>query len=163
MKAYIDDKSFLAFKQKFTTFQKGRPQRIGRWLSNAAEVVVQRSKTHYLTGKGGGLNVQTGRGRASVTKTPSSGAKRIGSTYNVDVGSDVWYLKMWELGWNNTSARFILPKKGKALKMTINGKTVFAKWARFNPTPRKWLQPSIDDSRPRMFNILSKAGIIYDS
>lgn len=160
IKPELDDREWQQFRKKIKTTTDSRAERIAAALSDAAELVVDRAKTHYLTGAA--LRVQTGRLRSSVTKTPSKGALHNGIIFQVLVGSNVWYGKMWEEGFK-IPAYTIYPRVAKALRFTIGGRTIFAKKVNIparTVAARPWLGPAVDDSKPAIINLLTKAGVI---
>ena len=145
--------------KRFTWMMKvapsGRKSRVVKTLIDSAELVISRAKTYYLTG--GALNVQTGRLRSSVSRSP---VYLGGGVFSIDVGTNVWYGKRWEEGLK-TSARVIFPKKAKALRMVIDGQVIFRKWARLDPRPRPWLSPAVEDMRPNIFKLFSRIGVNF--
>ena len=89
----LDDTSWIRFLARIRRSIGNRQQRIAMALSNSAELVVTRAKTHYLTGAA--LKVRTGRLRSSVTKSPAAGANISGNMMQVFVGTKVRYGKSW--------------------------------------------------------------------
>jgi len=162
MKAKIDKKEFYQWWRKFrlkASKAKKSNSIVARALSNAAELVLTRSKTYYLTGAA--LRVRTGRLRSSVTKAPKTGSFRRGNKYWVEVGTSVWYGAAWEMGFTIPSY-VIRPKNKKALRFIKDGKEIFAKRVVIparTEKPRKWLEPAIKDEEPRIMQLLERAGI----
>jgi hypothetical protein len=67
-------------------------------------------------------------------------------------GTNVEYGRAWELGFTRPSVT-IFPKRAKALRFQIGGKTVFAKRATLPPKTfpaRPWLKPAIDAMMPEL-------------
>lgn len=127
-------------------------------LSAAAEHPITRAKTHYLMGAA--LKVQSNTLRSSVTKRPSVGAIKNGNNYLLQIGTNVFYGRIWEEG---IKARLIQPIHKQVLKFNVGGKTIYSKYARIPAqSPRKWLEPSIADTTKDMLNLLTKAGVIYE-
>lgn len=162
MTTEIDKSQWYRFIKRFKSFQQGREKRIEEGLSNSAELVLRRAKTHYLTGAA--LRVQTGRLRSSVTKQPATGARKTGKSYSVDVGTNVWYGRAWELGFT-IKPYTIVPRVKKALRFEVGGKTIFAKKVSIpgrTVKPRKWLEPAIKDNMTNIEKILTKAGVVFE-
>jgi len=161
--ATIDDQEFQGWFARFVQSLNTRPQRIAQGLSNAAELVLMRAKAYYLTG--GALNVQTGRLRSSVTKQPDYGAHRTGDIYHVDVGSNVWYGRRWELGGTYQEAvkahtRRISKAFGRPIMSKVISISAHTRSMSYDP-PRKWLEPAVRDETPSAIRILEKAGAIF--
>ena len=160
-KGMIDAREWVAFRKKFNKSQKGRPNRISKALSNAAELVVTRAKVHYLTGAA--LKVDTGRLRASVTKAPASGAFVKGKIFIVEVGTNVSYGRTWELGFSgNVSVKphSRLIKKAFGKSITPKEVQVKAHTRNVNMKARPWLGPSFRDRKGAIEEILKHANAV---
>ena len=151
MKAELDASKWYSFIRRFKSFQKGREKRIAAGLSDSAELVLRRAKSHYLTGAA--LHVQTGRLRSSVAKRPTTGAKKVGKSFEVDVGTNVWYGRAWELGYFPEMVFHRTSKKGKKFEVHMPERRV---------KPRKWLEPAIKDNISNIERILTKAGVVFE-
>ena len=92
--------------------------------------VVKTAQTVYLSGAA--LNVRSGLLRRSVKKNPQTGAFKRGTEYYVKVGTNVSYGRFWEEGFMHRSGKFM--------------------------QPRKWLEPSFNDVRPRLIIELKAIG-----
>ena len=138
-----------------------RADEVASALSDAAELVLTRAKTHYLTGAA--LRVQTGRLRSSVSKDPATGAYRAGNVMFVKVGTNVHYGRAWEFGFTVPSYE-IRPRWTKALRFEVGGREVFAKRVRIpsrTEPARPWLRPSVEDEMPNIIRILERAGVSF--
>jgi len=161
MRAGIQAEGFFEWRRRFR-LSRGRSEKLlRRALSNAAELVLLRAKTYYLTG--GALRVRTGRLRSSVTKRPPTDCFKQGNRYWVEVGTNVWYGAAWELGFT-VPPHEIRPRRRKALRFEVDGRVVFAKRV-FIPgrteKPRKWLEPAIRDQMPAIITLLEAAGVSW--
>lgn len=121
---------YRALKLKLKSWPKKRQIEIARAMSDGVELILTRSKTFYLTG--GALNVQTGRLRSSVTKTP---VFRKGNTFIIRYGTNVFYGAIWEKGLRRK------PKVGKAR--------------------RAFLAPAMADEKSNVRRLLRKAGVDF--
>lgn len=177
--AQLNDDEFEVFQKRFKQNLKERPERIAASLSDAAELPLIRAKTHYLTGAA--LKVQSNRLRSSVTKKPSKGAIHSGKEFKVSVGTRVGYGRAWEEGFSGTfsikahirkiKSRNIKSKRqtiSKLQRLYIGGKKtasgiafVKAHMRKMDQKARPWLQPSFQDEKPGIINILLKAGVIF--
>lgn len=158
----LDDKGFKEFFQKFKASTKKRDEDIARALSDSAELIVRRTKTYYLIGKGGGLKVQSGMLRASVTKKPGAGASKKGKHYIVRVGTKYWYGKYWE-GVDRSESIAVKAhtrKIKKAFGKPIQEKSIDVKGHTRKARFRKWLQPSFDDTKTETEKLLERAGVL---
>lgn len=86
------------FFQNIRTYPVTRSRDLALSLERAAEYPITMSKTHFLTqGRArGGLNVDTNRLRSSISKSP---VYKIGTTFQIDVGTNVPYGRYWEEGF----------------------------------------------------------------
>lgn len=101
----IPKPSWRNFLRRYKRLPKRSPVLLGQALENSAEIIIARSKGHYLTGAA--LRVRTGRLRSSVSR---SDAKKSGNTYYVHVGTNVFYGKYWETGFYR-SGRYFAPRR----------------------------------------------------
>jgi len=156
MSGLIPNKNWKKFLWGVKNAPKRRKNKIVFTLIQSAELILRRSKTHYLTGAA--LKVQTGRLRSSMSRSPVF--QKMGSFY-IDVGTKVWYGKRWEEGLK-TGQKYIFPKNAKVLKMVIGGKTIYRKWAKLDPKPRPFIAPAIEDEKPNIFKLFSKIGVEFE-
>ena len=157
----IDARKWYEWRRIIHAFPKKRQEQIKQALSDSAELVLRRAKTHYLTGAA--LKVRTGRLRSSVTKMPSTGAYHIGNLFQVHVGTNVEYGRAWELGFT-IPAFTIVPRAKKALAFKMGGESVIVKKVRIparTVKPRKWLEPAIRDEIPNIVRLLERAGVKF--
>lgn len=127
-------------------------------LSKSAEIIISRSQTYYLTNarSRGGLNVQTGRLRSSITKTPVYSS---GSGYYIFVGTNVFYGMIWEEG---LMPEIITPVRARALRFVIGGRVVFSRYARFTVRRRPFLRPAVEDKSTEIVALLRRAGVTFN-
>ena len=151
--------SWDRFSWNVRTWSRRRTSLIIRALSNSAELILRRAKTHYLTGarSRGGLNVDTGRLRSSISK---SSVYQRNKSFWIDIGTNVFYGRIWEEG---LMPRVIMPVRGKVLRFAIKGKVVFTKRARHILIRRPFLRPSVTDEERNVKELLRRAGVRFES
>jgi phage gpG-like protein len=151
----VDQKEFTALVNRLAEANRSRRTRIANALSDAAEVAITKSKSHYLTGAA--LKVQTGRLRSSVTKDPTSGATVSGDSYGVKIGTNVVYGRVWELGGAfkiPAHTRIITKVFGRDVAPTPVHVRAYVR----NVKARPFLRPAIRDSLTVMKRMLVAAG-----
>jgi phage gpG-like protein len=122
------------------------PKIVKKSLEAAAELVIARSRSSYLSGGGGSttiLNVRSGRLWKSIHKRVSVS----GNEVKAEIGSNVVYARIHELGGT------ILPRNGQFLRfMGRGGEYVFMRSVKIPPRP--YLSTALRDERPKLPRII---------
>jgi len=163
----FETKLLSKFIQEFKLDRRKRQENTVRALEDAAQVLIARAQERLTAGNP--IHVRTGRLRSSIrhSKTVVSG-----KTFTITVGTNVFYGRFLEFGGGAPPLHHVFPKEKKFMRFRASsvggvrtvgahgkdrGPMIFAKKVVMKPKP--WLIPSLEESRPKILEVLARAGM----